>query len=150
MSTHVFEIVANLDDASGEVIGAAVESLLAEGALDAWTTAIGMKKDRPGVMVSLLCKAEDRDRLARRLIELTGSFGVRFREWDRLVLDRRHETAQTPYGPIRLKVGSLDGRVVASKPEFEDVLRAAQSHGIPVRQVLDSARPLDKRTGGGG
>ena len=139
-AVQVFEIAANLDDVSGEVVGAAVEALLAEGALDCWTTAIGMKKDRPGVMVSVLCNAEERDRLARRLIELTGSFGVRFREWDRLVLDRRHETVQTPYGPIRLKVGSLDGREMAVKPEFEDVRRAAEAQGVTVRRVLEAVR----------
>ena len=140
--THVVEIAANLDDASGEVIGAAVETLLIEGALDVWTSAISMKKQRPGVMVSLLCAPEDRDRLARRLMELTGSFGVRYRPWDRLVLDRRHETAQTPFGPIRIKIGSLDGQAIAAKPEYEDVHRAAQTHGVTLRQVLESVRGL--------
>jgi pyridinium-3,5-bisthiocarboxylic acid mononucleotide nickel chelatase len=135
-ATQVVEIAANLDDVSGELIAAAVETLLAEGALDAWTTAIGMKKNRPGVMVNLLCKPADRDRLARRLLELTGSFGVRFREWERLVLERRHQTVDTPYGPIRLKVGSLDGQGVTCKPEFEDVRAAAESHGVSPRQVI--------------
>ena len=141
--TQVIEIAANIDDAGGELIGAAVDTLLAEGALDAWTTAIGMKKNRPGVTVSLLCKPEDRDRLSRRLMELTGTFGVRFRGWDRLVLERRHQTIRTDYGVIRIKVGSLDGHTVASKPEFEDVKRAAESHGVTVRQVLDAVAKTD-------
>jgi len=139
-ATQVFEIAVNLDDVSGEVLGAALESLLADGALDVWTSAIGMKKNRPGVMLSLLCKPEDRDRLTRRVMELTGSFGVRYRAWDRLVLERTEATTQTPYGPVRLKVGSLDGRVVTVKPEFEDMRTAAESHGVPLRKVLACVR----------
>ena len=133
---QVVEIVANVDDATGEVIGVAVETLLAEGALDVWTTPITMKKNRPGVMVSLLCAEREKDRLSRRLIELTGSFGVRYRTWDRLVLRRHHETVQTPYGPIRIKVGTLDGQAIVRKPEFADLRSAAESHGVSIRQVL--------------
>jgi pyridinium-3,5-bisthiocarboxylic acid mononucleotide nickel chelatase len=136
--TQVVEIAANLDDASGEMIGAAVESLLGEGALDAWTTPIGMKKNRPGVMVSLLCAPTDRDRLAHRLMELTGTFGVRLRDWDRCILERRHETVRTDFGPIRVKVGTLEGMTLAVKAEFEDVASAARKHGVTPRQVLDA------------
>jgi hypothetical protein len=136
----VFEISANLDDASGEVLGEALSRLIDEGALDAWTTPIGMKRNRPGVTLSLLCCIEDRDRLARRLIELTGTFGVRYRAWDRLVLARRHETVETKFGSIRVKVGSIEGRVVTAKPEFADARQLAEKHGVPVRCVLDAAR----------
>lgn len=137
---QVTEIVANVDDASGEVIGAAVEAVLAAGALDVWTTAIGMKKNRPGIMVSVLCNAADRPRLARLLIELTGTFGVRYRDWDRLVLDRRHAAVETPYGAIRLKIGELDGRPIVVKPEYEDAKLAAEKHGVSVRTVMAAAR----------
>lgn len=136
--TQVVEIAANVDDVSGELIGSAAEVLLAEGALDVWTTPIGMKKNRPGVMISLLCKPEDRERFARRLMELTGTFGVRHRIWDRLVLERRHEAVRTEYGVIRVKVGTLDGQTIATKPEFEDVRAAAERHGVSARRVLDA------------
>lgn len=135
---QVIEIAANLDDVTGEVIGMAIDTLLAEGALDAWATPIGMKKSRPGVMVTLLAAIEDRDRIARRLMELTGTFGVRFRPWERLVLDRRHEIVHTEFGSVRIKVGTLDGQVISSKPEFGDVRKAAEARGVTVRRVLEA------------
>lgn len=138
--TQVVELAANLDDVTGELAGDAVEALLAEGALDVWTTPIGMKKNRPGVMLCLLCAEDDRERLARRMIELTGTFGVRWRPWQRLVLQRDHEQVETRFGPLRLKVGRLDGQVMVAKPEFEDVRQAAASHGTTVRQVMEAAR----------
>ncbi|MHB1158047.1 MAG: nickel pincer cofactor biosynthesis protein LarC2 [Phycisphaerales bacterium] len=136
---QVIEIVANLDDATGEVIGHAVEALLAAGALDCWTTPIMMKKRRPGVQLSVLVPPEVCDAMARRVIELTGSFGVRYRGWDRLVLDRRHETVCTPFGEVRVKIGSLDGREVVRKVEFDDAAKAAAKHGAPLRTVIEAA-----------
>jgi hypothetical protein len=121
-------------------VGEAIDALLADGALDAWTVPIGMKKNRPGVCLSLLCETDRRDALARRLIELTGSFGVRYRSWSRLVLDRRHETVSTAYGEVRLKVGRLDGRDLVRKVEFDDARRAAEATGVSVRTVIDAAK----------
>ena len=138
--TSVTEIVVNLDDVTGELIGDAQQELMAAGALDVWTTAIQMKKGRPGVMLSILCEAGRKDELARRVIELTGSFGVRFREWGRLVLDRRHVTVDTTFGKVRIKVGSLDGKIVVAQPEFEDVKQLAQEAGATTREVMDAAR----------
>ena len=138
--TGVTEIAVNLDDVSGEVVGEAVGALLEAGALDVWVTPIQMKKQRPGAMLSLLCEAEQRDTLARRVIELTGSFGVRFREWGRLVLDRRHVGVDTRYGKVRIKVGELDGKVIVARPEFEDVKRLADEAGVAVRVVMDAAQ----------
>jgi len=136
----VVELVANLDDASAEVIASAMDSLLAEGALDAWTAPITMKKSRPGSMLSVLCERSLREHLAARVMELTGTFGVRWRTWDRLVLDRHREMVATPFGPIAIKIGSRDGRPLLAKPEFEDAAKAARQHAVPVRLVLDQAR----------
>ena len=137
---HVWEISTNLDDLTGELIAAAVAALLAEGALDAWTQPLTMKKGRPGVMLSLLCRADDRDRLARRVLELTGSFGVRYRKWDRLVLHRSPTTLDTAYGPVRAKVGELGGRVLSLRPEYEDARRAAREAGVDGRRVYEAAQ----------
>jgi hypothetical protein len=139
-STQVVELSANLDDVTAEIVGEAVERLLDEGAVDVWCTPILMKKQRPGVMVSLLCLERDQEHLTRRLIELTGTFGVRRRLWDRLVLARRHESVDTPFGPIRLKIGVMDHKPILAKPEFEDVREAAEEHGVPLRVVMDAAR----------
>jgi len=141
-AAEVCEIAVNLDDVSGEVVGHALDALLEAGALDAWTTPITMKKQRPGVCLSLLCRPEQRDRLARKVIELTGSFGVRYRRWDRLVLARRFDKVQTALGPVRLKFGLLDGRVISAKPEYDDAAALAEANGVPVRYVLDEARAL--------
>ena len=138
--TEVTEIAVNLDDVTGELLGDAQRALMSAGALDVWTTAIQMKKGRPGVMLSLLCECEKRDALARLMFELTGSFGVRFRDWGRLVLDRRHVTVDTRYGKLRVKVGELDGKTIVASPEFEDVKKLADDSGAVLRDVLDAAR----------
>lgn len=145
---QVVEVAANVDDVTGEVAGHAIAQLLDDGALDAWATPITMKKGRPALTIALLAVAEDRDRLARRLIELTGSFGVRYRPWDRLVLDRRHQTVQTTFGPVRVKVGSLGGDDVAAKVEFDDAAALADSAGVPVRVVIDAANAAYRQGGG--
>jgi len=139
-SEHVVEIATNLDDVSGEVIGDAIDALLAtSGVLDVWTVAMGMKKDRPGVMLCVLCEAASQSAVAQRVIELTGTFGVRYRTWDRMVLARRHEMVNTRFGEIRIKVGELGG-VVVVKPELEDVRAAARQHGVALREVMEAAR----------
>ncbi len=147
--TAVTEIVVNLDDVTGELIGEAQRTLMAAGALDVWTTAIQMKKQRPGVMLSLLCEREKRDELAKLVIELTGSFGVRFRDWGRLVLNRRHITVDTRFGKVRIKVGELDGKVMVARPEFDDAKHLAQEAGATVREVLDAAQVAAEALPGG-
>jgi pyridinium-3,5-bisthiocarboxylic acid mononucleotide nickel chelatase len=144
--SEVVELAVNLDDLTGQVLGDAQVRLLEAGALDVWTVPIGMKKQRPGVMLCVLAEAPHRDALARLMLELTGSFGVRFRAWQRLVLDRRHEPVQTRLGPVRLKVGTLapdDGgrgeELVVVQPEFEDVRALARSAGVSLRTALQAA-----------
>src|SRR5690348_3157485 len=88
--TTIVELAVNLDDMTAQVIGDAQERLLAAGALDAWTIPIGMKKQRPGVMLCLLCAEADRAAMARLVIDLTGTLGVRYRTWERVVLQRAH------------------------------------------------------------
>lgn len=137
--SQVVELVANVDDVTGEQAAAAIESLLEAGALDAWATPIVMKKGRPAMMISVLAAKSDRPKLTQLLIAATGTFGVRHRQWDRTILDRRHETVMTEFGDVRIKVGSLVGRDITAKCEFDDVAKAAAEHGVPVRQVTDAA-----------
>ena len=136
---QVMELAVNLDDVSPQVLGDAQQRLLEAGALDVWTVSIGMKKQRPGVMLCVLCAPGQHDQFARLILELTGSFGVRYRTWQRLVLDRRHETVATPYGQVRVKVGTLDGEVLVVRPEYEDVQVLARSSGKSLRQVMAAA-----------
>jgi uncharacterized protein (TIGR00299 family) protein len=133
------EISANIDDCTGEVIGSTLDKLLLAGCLDAWASAIIMKKSRPAWLVSALCSPADEAEAARILLSETTTFGLRRRSCERTKLDRRFETVETRYGPIRVKIGLLAGREVTASPEFEDCRRAAQTHHVPVREVLAEA-----------
>jgi len=137
--TRVVELVVNLDDTTGEQVGELIDRLMDSGALDAWATPITMKKGRPAVMLNVLAKEDDRAAMAERLLRFTGSFGVRVREWDRLVLDREWHDRPTRLGSVKLKAGSLHGEVITVKPEFEDVVRLAEAAGVTVVEAQRSA-----------
>lgn len=132
----VVELSCNLDDCSGELVGAAIELLLSAGALDAWASAIVMKKSRPAYMLCALCDPCDAGKLERILFTQTTTFGVRRRLCRRSKLIRRHETVETPYGPIRIKVGRLADEEITAAPEYSDCLAAAESHHAPLREVM--------------
>jgi uncharacterized protein (TIGR00299 family) protein len=136
----VVELTVNLDDCSGEIIGATIENLLASGALDAWATPIVMKKSRPAWQLSALCSPDDVSTVENILLTETTSLGVRRRFCGRTKLTRDFKTVTTPFGPIRIKLGLRGGTIVTASPEFDDCQQAAQSHGTPVRKVMDSAR----------
>ncbi|HUS46746.1 MAG TPA: nickel pincer cofactor biosynthesis protein LarC, partial [Phycisphaerae bacterium] len=135
----VVELSCNLDDCTGEIVGAAIESLLTGGALDAWAAPIVMKKSRPAYMLCALCDPCDAPGIERMLFTQTTTFGVRRRLCRRSKLRRRHETVQTPYGPIRVKVGSLADEEITAAPEYSDCLTAAQSHHVSLREVMRAA-----------
>jgi uncharacterized protein (TIGR00299 family) protein len=129
----------NLDDTTPEMIGALAQSLMEMGALDAFTTAAQMKKQRPGVLLTVLCRPADRERMLEAIFAGCTTFGVREHTVRRTVLDRRHETVKTPYGDIRIKLGFLGSRLVTRSPEYEDCLQAARTSGMPVRRVYETA-----------
>jgi uncharacterized protein (DUF111 family) len=98
-----------------------------------------MKKQRPGVLLSVLCRFEDRERVLDTLFRGSTTFGVRETTVERTVLERRMETVSTPYGPIRVKCGLWQGDVVTRAPEYEDCVEAAKRNSVPVRRVYESA-----------
>ena len=117
MTDEIYELSCNLDDMTGEELGFAMEVLLSAGALDVYTLPIGMKKNRPGVMLNVLCRPEKREELVRLLFLHTTTIGVRETRHDRYILRREEETMQTPFGPVRGK--SVEGYGVRrSKPEY--------------------------------
>ena len=137
MTDRIFELSCNLDDMTGEDIGFAMERLLEGGALDVYTIPIGMKKNRPGVMLSVLCRPEDREKMAGLLFRYTTTLGVRETEHSRYLLRRSFETLETPYGPVTRK--RVEGFGVArSKPEYEDIRRIALERGLSPRQVREA------------
>ena len=131
---------ANVDDASGEFLGAAAENLLAAGALDAWLEPILMKRGRGAYKVCALSKTSERETLSRLLMRETGTLGVRHTSVGRTVAERRHTTVSLPYGQCRIKIGSLDGQDFMASPEFADASRLATETGLPLPQVYADAR----------
>lgn len=129
----------NLDDTTPELIGALTGRLLEAGALDVYTTPIQMKKQRPGVLLGVLCEPAARAVLLDLIFRGCTTFGVREYPVTRTVLARRHETVQTPYGPVRVKIGTWNGDDVTRAPEFEDCAQAAKAHEVSVRAVYEAA-----------
>jgi hypothetical protein len=135
----VYLIETNLDDATGELVGYLFERLFASGAVDVYTTAIQMKKSRPGVKVSALAPPARREAVERVLLQESPTFGVRRVLLERTKLRRHEVTVRTKYGAIRCKVGTLDGAELKASPEYEDVKEAARKHDAPLAKVMDAA-----------
>lgn len=129
----------NLDDVSAEILGGFVEKALAAGALDVFHTPVQMKKNRPGVLLTLLCAESEADRFAALLLCETSAFGVRRTVAERRKLRREVVRVATPYGEVEMKLGWLDGRVVQAAPEFESCRKAAAAAGVPLKQVYEAA-----------
>ena len=130
---------ANLDDLSPQVLGYAMERLLAEGALDVFSVPVQMKKSRPGALLTVLAKMEDANRLTKLIFAETTTLGVRSREEWRQTLSRRWENVNTTWGPVRIKVASMNGTVSNYAPEYEDCRALAEAHHIPLKRVMEEA-----------
>ena len=113
--------------------------MLAEGALDAWAAPLLMKKGRPAVQLACLSRPADVERLARLVVRETPTLGVRWEHMERLAAERRSLMVETPWGQVRLKQKLLDGRVVASTPEYEDCAALARSARVPLALVYKVA-----------
>jgi uncharacterized protein (TIGR00299 family) protein len=137
---RVWLLETNLDDVSGEVIGFCIERLFAAGALDVFTTAIGMKKNRPGVLLSVLAPAEAVDRLETIVFEQTGTFGIRRQACERRKLHREIVSVSTPWGPVQAKRGWRAEGLEILSPEYEDCARVAREQGVPLRDVYEAVR----------
>jgi uncharacterized protein (TIGR00299 family) protein len=130
---------ANLDDLSPQIVGYAADRLLAAGALDVFTTPVQMKKGRPGTLLTVLAAPQDEAALRVILLEETTTLGVRSRREKRHVLKRRHESVQTPWGEVRIKIGSSGSVERNAAPEYEDCRRIATAHNVPLKLVMQEA-----------
>jgi pyridinium-3,5-bisthiocarboxylic acid mononucleotide nickel chelatase len=137
-ATH-FEVRCNLDDLSAEMVAVLTERLLREGALDAWTAPIGMKKGRPGVTVTALVRAADRERVTAVMLSESGSLGVRWSPVARVERPRETITVDTVYGAVPVKVARGDGLAPQAHPELEPCRALAAQHGVPARVVAAAA-----------
>jgi len=130
-------VETNIDDMSPELYGYVFDRLFDAGAKDVYITPTYMKKERPGVLVSVIAAPELAERIARVLLEETTTIGVRMWGVRRVKLKRRSATVETEFGPVRVKVVDLDGRV-RIKPEYDDCLRIAKERGVPILSVYRS------------
>jgi uncharacterized protein (TIGR00299 family) protein len=138
-SETISVLEANLDDLNPQVFGYVMDRLLEEGALDVFAMPVQMKKNRPGTIVTVLCKPEDASQFTQLLFMETTTLGVRRREETRQTLARRWEKVQTPWGEVRIKIGSMNGTVTNYAPEYEDCRRIAAEHHVPLKQVMQEA-----------
>jgi pyridinium-3,5-bisthiocarboxylic acid mononucleotide nickel chelatase len=145
---QVWMLETNLDDVPAEVIGYCVERLFAAGALDVYCTPIQMKKNRPGVLLSVLAPGEKASALETVLFRETATFGVRRYPVTRSKLKREGHTVPTAWGPVRGKRGWRDGEAAVFTPEYEDCARVAREEGLPLREVYAAVRRAFEREGG--
>jgi uncharacterized protein (TIGR00299 family) protein len=137
---RLWMLETNLDDASPQIIGHVMDRVLELGALDCFFTPVQMKKNRPGVLLSVLCGREEKEAVMKLLFTETTTLGMRSYEVTRRALQRSVVRVETQYGPIDVKVAHLDGRVVNEMPEFEQCKQAAAKANVPLKIVEDAAR----------
>ncbi|HEV2717825.1 MAG TPA: nickel pincer cofactor biosynthesis protein LarC [Terriglobales bacterium] len=130
---------ANLDDLNPQVFGYVMDRLLQEGALDAFGLPVQMKKNRPGMLLTVLAKPEDAVRLTEIIFSETTTLGVRRRDESRQTLARKWITVTTKWGDVRLKIASMNGTVTNYAPEYEDCRRIATEHHVPLKDVMQEA-----------
>lgn len=130
----------NLDDINSELLGHFVRRAFSEGALDVFHTPVQMKKNRPGVLLTVLCSAEQADHFTELMLRETTAFGVRRSFVERRKLQRESIEVETPHGEVAVKVGRLNGAVVQCAPEFESCREVAERAGVTVKEVYEAAQ----------
>ncbi len=126
---------ANIDDMDAQLFGHFLEVALKKGALDVYYIPVHMKKNRPGVLLSLLCRPEDQARMAELVFQETTTLGIRQSSWRRWILNREIKKIETGYGPVRVKIGRFRGRVVNILPEYEDLKSLAEKENLPLKVI---------------
>jgi hypothetical protein len=135
---RIVVLETNLDDVSGEILGYFVEAALAAGALDVFHTPIQMKKNRPGVLLAVLCAETDADKFSEMILRETSAFGVRRTLAERRKLRREFTKIKTPFGEVTLKIGRLNGKVIQAAPEFESCKKLAVQAKIPLKRIYET------------
>ena len=136
-SFEILELNCNVDDMTGEALGFAIGELMENGALDAFTIPIGMKKSRPGILLTVLCREGDREKMVSLMFRHTTTLGIREKRCQRHILDRRMETVDTPYGKVQRKVSTGYG-VQRTKYEYNDLARIAKENHMGLSEVMET------------
>jgi uncharacterized protein (TIGR00299 family) protein len=131
---QVVLLEANLDDSTPELLGYGMERLFAAGALDVYFQPLQMKKNRPGVLLGVIARPEDAERLAALILAETTTLGVRSARLERQIAARRESVVETPFGPVKVKVKQVAAQTVVA-PEYEDAARVAREQGVPLAEV---------------
>jgi len=139
LEEDIIVLEANLDDMSPQVYGYFAERALEAGALDVFSIPVQMKKNRPGQLVTVLCKPADLEKFSDLLFRETTTLGVRQSHVKRRALQRESIAVETSLGPIRMKIARLNGAILNAAPEYEDCQKVAAERGVPLKQVLAEA-----------
>lgn len=134
---QMVKVEVNLDDISGEWLGYVMDVLFDAGANDVFYTPIYMKKNRPGILLQLLCPGKDLGKMKEILIRETTTLGIRYYPLTVHRMDRKFIKVQTEWGPITVKQGISNGEVFQSSPEFEECRAAAEQHDVPLKKVYE-------------
>lgn len=129
----------NLDDLNPQVLGYVMDRLLEEGALDAFSIPVQMKKNRPGMLLTVLCRPENTAKLSNIIFAETSTLGIRRREEKRQALTRKWQPVSTQWGEVRIKIASMSGTITNCAPEYEDCRRIAAEHHVPLKDVMQQA-----------
>jgi pyridinium-3,5-bisthiocarboxylic acid mononucleotide nickel chelatase len=135
-------IESNIDNMTGELLGGLMDKLFAAGALDVNYTPIQMKKNRPAVMLTIICQVDEGSTMAELLLSESSTLGVRISQVQRLKAQRLSERIDTPVGPILVKVKRLGKHIINATPEYEECRRIAQEKGLPLEDVYEIARQV--------
>jgi len=134
-SMRIVVLECEIDDMNPQIFGVLMEKLYAAGALEVFYSAVQMKKNRPGTLMTIVARPEDRQAMTEIVFRESTTIGVRHQELSRECLDREMVTVATSVGPVRFKVARRDGRVLNAQPEFEDLAKLSAERGIPVKEV---------------
>ena len=149
-SSKVVLMETNIDDMNPEFYDHVMEQLFSAGALDVFFTSVMMKKNRPAVQISVLSSPAKQQAVSNVLLTETSTFGVRFTEMNRIILDRQSMEVQTSFGKVAVKVGSMDGRVMQCSPEYENCKQLARKKKLPIKTIYDAAlQSAEKKLKGG-
>ena len=132
-------IEANLDDMNPQIYGYFLEKALSAGALDVYTTPVQMKKNRPGTLLTVLCKPQDTNGLTSLIFAETTTFGARTYRAQRRTLPREHVSVSTSFGDVRIKLSRVNGRILHVAPEYDDCRKLAVEKNVPLQRVISEA-----------
>ena len=134
-ATQIVVLECEIDDMNPQIFGALMDQLYAAGALEVFYAAVQMKKNRPGTLMTIVARPEQRETMTEIVFRESTTIGVRYQELARECLDREMVTVTTPLGPVRFKVARRRGRVLNAQPEFDDLAKLSQERGIPIKDL---------------